>query len=112
MRRVGQPRQGPMLLKLYGPKPGPARRIQARGPARAGFGLGMGCLSKVYVTKTFSNSLFVYSAEGRYMESVGKEGKKELEFDRPTGVAVSSVNNLLYICDYWNNRIQCLHLYN
>ena len=34
MRRVGQARQGPMLLKLYGPKPGPARRTQARGPAR------------------------------------------------------------------------------
>ena len=34
MRRVGQARKGPMLLKLYGPKPGPARRTQARGPAR------------------------------------------------------------------------------
>ena len=34
MRRVGQARKGPMLLKLYGPKPGPARRTQARGTAR------------------------------------------------------------------------------
>ena len=34
MRRVGQARKGPMLLKLYGPKPGPARRTQARGQAR------------------------------------------------------------------------------
>ena len=67
-------------------------------------------LSKVYVTKTSSNSLFVYSTEGRYIESVGKEGKLELEFDRPTGVAVSTVNNLIYMCDCENNRIQCLNL--
>ena len=67
-------------------------------------------LSKVYVTKTFSNSLSVYSPEGRYIQSVGREGKKELEFYRPRAVAVSTVNNLFYICDCLNNRIQCLNL--
>ena len=67
-------------------------------------------LSKVYVTQFAANSLSVYSPEGRYIQSVGREGKKELEFDRPTGVAVSTVNNLIYICDCENNRIQCLNL--
>ena len=42
MRRVGQARQGPMLLKLYGPKPGPARRTQARSPARPARASGSG----------------------------------------------------------------------
>ena len=36
MRRVGQARQGPMLLKLYGPKPGPARPDVLRPEARPG----------------------------------------------------------------------------
>ena len=67
-------------------------------------------LSKVYVTHIVANSLSVYSPEGRYIQSVGRRGKKELEFDCPRGVAVSNVNNLIYICDCWNNRIQCLNL--
>ena len=67
-------------------------------------------LSKVYVTQFAANSLSVYSPEGRYIQSVGREGKEELEFDWPTGVAVSTVINLIYICDCWNNRIQCLNL--
>ena len=67
-------------------------------------------LSKVYVTQLYANSLSVYSTEGRYIQSVGREGKKELEFQWPRGVAVSTVNNLIYICDCRNNRIQCLDL--
>ena len=67
-------------------------------------------LNKVYVTQCNANSLTVYSIEGRYIQSVGRGGNKELEFKWPRGVAVSTVNNLIYICDYWNNRIQCLNL--
>ena len=33
-----------------------------------------------------------------------------MEFDCPRGVAVSTVNNLIYICECRNNRIQCLNL--
>ena len=52
----------------------------------------------------------MYSTEGKYIQSVGRKGNKELEFFRPRGVAVSTVNNLIYICDSWNFRIQCLNL--
>ena len=65
-------------------------------------------LNKVYVTQY--NSLTVYSIEGRYIESVGRRGEKELEFQFPKGVAVSNVNDLIYICDLNNYRIQCLKL--
>ena len=67
-------------------------------------------LNKVYVTQYGANSLNVYSTEGRYMQSVGGGGCKELEFSYPTGVAVSTVNSLIYICDCCNNRIQRLNL--
>ena len=67
-------------------------------------------LNRVYVTHIRANSLTVYSTEGKYIESVGGGGTKKLEFIRPNGVAVSTVNNLIYICDYSNNRIQCLNL--
>ena len=65
-------------------------------------------LNRVYVTH--ANSLTVYSTEGKYIQSVGREGNKELEFISSEGVAVSTVNNLIYICDCWNCRIQCLNL--
>ena len=67
-------------------------------------------LNKVYVTQFDANSLTVYSIEGRYIQSVGREGNTELEFDWPRGIAVSTVNNLIYICDCWNSRIHCLNL--
>ena len=68
-------------------------------------------LKRVYVTQfIIANSLTVYSTEGKFIESVGREGSEELEFYCPTGVAVSTVNNLIYICDYRNNCIQCLSL--
>ena len=67
-------------------------------------------LNKVYVTHFYADSLTVYSIEGRYIQSVGREGDKELEFHCPDGVAVSTVNDLIYICDCWNNRIHCLNL--
>ena len=65
---------------------------------------------KVYVTQLNAHSLTVYSTEGKYIQSVGKQGNKELEFNCPTGVAVSTAKNLIYICEFWNNRIQCLNL--
>ena len=67
-------------------------------------------LDKVYVTQLNANYLTVYSTEGKYIQSVGRYGMEELEFINPTGVAVSTVNNLIYICDSWNDRIQCLNL--
>ena len=67
-------------------------------------------LNKVYVTHYRTHSLTVYSTEGKYIESVGKESNKELKFNCPRGVAVSTVNNLIYICELRNNRIQCLNL--
>ena len=67
-------------------------------------------LNRVYVTQYSVNSLSVYSIRGKYIQSVGRKDKKELEFNCPRGVAVSTVNNMIYICDYWNSRIQCLNL--
>ena len=67
-------------------------------------------LNRVYVTQYYANSLTVYSTEGKYIQSVGRRGTKELEFYCPRGVVSSTVNNLIYICDWWNNRIQCLNL--
>ena len=66
--------------------------------------------NKVYVTQLLSNLMTVYSIEGKFLQSVGKKGNGKLEFLIPGGVAISTIKNLAYICDYGNNRIQCLNL--
>ena len=69
------------------------------------------CISqnKLFVTQFDGNSLNVYSTEGKFLRSVGREGNKKLEFTKPSGVSVSSLNNRIYVCEIANNRIQCLN---
>ena len=70
------------------------------------------CISNnsVYVTQYMGHCLNEYTAEGMFLKSVGKKGKKKLEFSFPRGVAASNDKNRIYICDSSNNRIQCSNL--
>ena len=64
--------------------------------------------NKVYVTQYDSHCLNVYSTEGKYLNSVGVNGKQELEFDGPMGLDIST--DKIYITEYDNDRVQCLDL--
>ena len=64
----------------------------------------------VYVTQYAGHCLNEYTAKGKLLKSVGKEGKQKLEFVFPHGVAASKDKKRIYICDSNNNRIQCLYL--
>ena len=66
----------------------------------------------LYVTQYGSHCLNVYSTGGKYLDSVGEKGKKELEFDQPRGLDVSTVKDRIYIAEFGNERIQCLYLDN
>ena len=66
--------------------------------------------NKVYVTQYNSHCLNVYSTEGKYLNSVGVKGKKELEFDIPGGLDISTDRDRIYISEYENARVQCLTL--
>ena len=65
---------------------------------------------KLYVTQHSSNCLNVYSRHYRLLNSVGREGMKELEFKYPRGLAISSEWSRMYICEFHNHRVQCLNL--
>ena len=65
---------------------------------------------KVYVTQLRFHCLNVYSTEGKYLKSIGIQGKEELQFDVPAGLDVSTDKNIIYIAEMHNNRIQCLDL--
>ena len=66
--------------------------------------------NKVYVTQYNSHCLNVYSTEGKYLNSVGMKGKKELEFSRPGGLDISTDRDRIYIAEFDNYRVQCLSL--
>ena len=40
---------------------------------------------------------------------VGKEGKGNLQFNRPAGIGINPANNRIYVCDSYNHRVQILN---
>ena len=64
---------------------------------------------KVYVTQWGIHCINVYNTKGKMLQSVGKFGQGKLEFERPMGIAIST-ESIVYICDNFNFRIQCLNL--
>ena len=66
------------------------------------------CKDKIFVTQNLGNCLNEYTDEGTFLKSVGSYGSEDLEFAYPTGVAASKEKNRIYVCDWGNNRIQCL----
>ena len=70
------------------------------------------CISenKLFVIQFKGNTLNVYSTEGEFLQSVGRRGGKQTEFNSPSSISATSVKRLIYICDTENLRIQCLNL--
>ena len=50
----------------------------------------------------------MYELEGKLIKSVGSEGNREAQFNNPFGLDVSDRTNNIYVCDYYNHRIQIL----
>ena len=73
------------------------------------YGICISC-HKAYITQSEPPSLEIFSTEGNHLNSVGKRGDKELEFETPSGVAVSKKLNRIYLCEEDNHRVQCLNL--
>ena len=68
------------------------------------------CISqnKVFVTQYSGHCINMYELEGKLIKSVGSEGNGEVQFKNPRGLDVSDRNNNIYVCDYYNHRIQIL----
>ena len=68
------------------------------------------CISqnKVFVTQNTDHCINMYELEGKLIKSVGSKGNGEAQFKNPIGVDVSDINNDIYVCDYYNHRIQIL----
>ena len=59
----------------------------------------------VYVTDYSSHHMSVFTTEGKYVTSFGKQGSGEGEFSHPVGICVDR-DGYVYVCDQYNGRIQ------
>jgi DNA-binding beta-propeller fold protein YncE len=59
----------------------------------------------VYVSEWDDYRVTVYTSEGPFVATFGREGKGPGELDYPRGLAVDD-NGVVYVCDRGNNRIQ------
>ena len=60
----------------------------------------------VYVCDVRKHCVLVFTTAGVYVTSFGQCGSKEGEFSGPYYLCIDK-NGFLYICDYYNYRIQC-----
>lgn len=60
---------------------------------------------RLYVTDTLKGQIEVFDLSGKHLQTIGKIGNEEGEFNRPTYIAVDGNGNL-YVSDSMNHRIQ------
>lgn len=68
------------------------------------------CISqdKVYVSQINGHCINVYELEGRLIASVGSQGNREMQFNRPHCIDACHLTGNIYVCDSSNNRIQVI----
>ena len=60
---------------------------------------------KLYVTDELKNCVSLFGSDGHLITEFGKPGSNTGEFDRPSGIAIDSDNNI-FVADTLNHRIQ------
>lgn len=59
----------------------------------------------IYVSDTLNSTLEVFNFQGKHIETIGKYGDQEMEFNSPTFLAIDNDENI-YVSDSMNQRIQ------
>jgi DNA-binding beta-propeller fold protein YncE len=65
----------------------------------------------LYITDTFANHIVVLDEQGRLISVLGKRGTDDGKFNFPEGI-VAGANDVFYVADRENNRIQALKMVN
>jgi tripartite motif-containing protein 71 len=61
---------------------------------------------RAYVPDTGNHRIQVFNANGTFNRSFGSQGAGNDQFNCPTGVAISPVNQDIFVVDYCNERVQ------
>ena len=63
--------------------------------------------NSLYITMQGTNTVHHYSIEGKLLKKATGKGGDKTKFKSPYGITVSA-DNIVYVCDYGNNRVQGL----
>ena len=69
-----------------------------------GITVDTGATGLVYVNEAGNHRVSVFTSEGTFVCSFGEVGKARHQFNSPRGIVFDS-RGVLYICDYYNNRL-------
>ena len=87
-------------LFKFGDTEGEGIMISSRGVAICG--------DRILISQ-LDDCILNYQLNGMFISRIGREGKRELEFDDPRGLAIDESNGDIYICDGCNDRVQILN---
>ena len=59
----------------------------------------------MYVSEYGNDRVSVFTSEGGFVTSFGRQGSGPGQFDDPYGLAVDN-SGVVYVCDYGNKRVQ------
>ncbi|CAK1584541.1 unnamed protein product [Parnassius mnemosyne] len=65
-------------------------------------------LGEIYVTDKWKHCIHVFSKEGEHLRSIGQKGSRDGMFRSPEGIATDSSQQLIYVVDTGNDRVQIL----
>ncbi|CAH2042379.1 unnamed protein product, partial [Iphiclides podalirius] len=65
-------------------------------------------LGEIYVTDKWKHCIHVFSKDGEYLRSIGQKGSRDGMFRSPEGIATDNSQQLIYVVDTGNDRIQIL----
>lgn len=61
----------------------------------------------IYVSDTVKSTVEIFNFDGKHIDTIGQYGKKPMEFNKPTFLAIDKDENI-YIADSMNQRIQII----
>jgi tripartite motif-containing protein 2/3/tripartite motif-containing protein 71 len=63
----------------------------------------------ILVVDSGNSRIQKFTAAGQFLAAVGTEGNGPLQFNEPDGIAVNHSNDMVYVADTFNHRIQVLN---
>lgn len=64
--------------------------------------------SKIYVCDRSRDKVFIFAANGTYLDSFGEGGSGAKQFSNPEGITINQ--GVIYVADYGNDRIQAFSI--
>ena len=80
-----------------------------KGEREMDFPMGVAIYGNRILITQSNHCMLNYKLNGMFISRIGREGRGELEFVDPRGLAIDESNGDIYICERSNNRVQILN---